>query len=223
MLFSRSSTRRVAKIEFTKAVLPHPGEPEMYKTGWVVFEPGLELVNAVIKFVMRRRSGRRPAISAELLQVARRSAREHVCKGTVADGVRGGVCNPKFAIAMNVVGVSCEPRLGVDALRRKAIERPGLNDVQKRTEWNDILVRECVGVTDSVYDRLRPRGDSLGMSTRNGGMFSLFPLRSVSTKDVRGRLAHGPESMVDASSSSSRRSTETDLMLAEEGEASNCD
>ena len=85
---------------------------------------------------------------------------------------------------------------------------------------SDILIRECVGVKDSVFDRLRPRGDSLRIS---GGIFSLFPLRSVSTRDVRGRLAEGPESIVDASSSSSRRSTETDLMLAGDGEASSCD
>lgn len=81
-------------------------------------------------------------------------------------------------------------------------------------------MRECVEVKVSVFNLLRPRGDSL---TVNGGIFSLFPLRSISTRDVRGRFAQGPESIVDASSSSSRRSTETDLMLAVEGEASSCD
>ena len=75
MLFSRSSTSEAANMEFTKAVLPQPGEPEMYKTGFVTWETRLELMNSVIKFLMNCRSGIRPAISAELLQVARRSAR----------------------------------------------------------------------------------------------------------------------------------------------------
>ena len=129
ILFSKSSTRRVASIEFTKAVLPQPGEPEMYKTGSVALGSGLELINVVMKFVMSCCSERRPAISAELLQVARRSARERICKGTEVDGVRGGVCNPKFVI--NVVRVFCDPRFDVDALRRKAIQWLGLENVEK--------------------------------------------------------------------------------------------
>lgn len=114
MLFSRRSIRNVASIEFTKAVFPHPGEPEMYKTGSAALASGLELINDVMKSVISCRSGRRPAISAELLQVGRRSARARRCKGTEVDGVRGGVCNPKFVVNI------CDPRLEVDALRRKA-------------------------------------------------------------------------------------------------------
>ena len=60
-------------------------------------------------------------------------------------------------------------------------------------------------------------------STRNGGIFSLLPLRSVGAKDVRGRLAHGLKSKGDASSLSSRRSAETDLILAGGDAVSNCD
>jgi hypothetical protein len=84
-------------------------------------------------------------------------------------------------------------------------------------------MRECVGVTNSVLDRLRARGDPMRRPTRNGGIFSLLPLRSVGAKDVRGRLAHGVRSMVDASSLSSRWSAETDLILAMEVAVSNCD
>ena len=210
MLFSSSSAREVASIEFTKAVLPQPGEPEMYKTGSVALESGLELINVAMKLVMSCRSGRRPAISAELLQVARSSARERICNGTEEDGVRGGVCNPKFVVNIVV-------RFEVEALRRKAIQELRPENIEKEQNRNNILICECVGVMTSVLDRLRPRGDSLRVS---GGIFSLFPLRSVSSRDVRGRLAHGPESIVDASSSSSRRSTEADLMLAGEGKAS---
>ena len=125
MFFSRRSIRNVANIEFTKAVFPHPGEPEMYKTGSAALASGLELINDVMKSVISCRSGRRPAISAELLQVGRRSARARRCKGTQVDGVRGGVCNPKFVVNI------CDPRLEVDALRRKAIQRLGLKNVQK--------------------------------------------------------------------------------------------
>ena len=119
----------------------------MYKTGSVAFESGLELINVAMNVVMSCRSGRRPAISAELLQVARRSARDRMCKGTEADGVRGGVCNPKFVV--NIVELFCDPRLEVEALRRKAIQRLRLEKQQNR---NNILIRECVG----VMDRLRP-------------------------------------------------------------------
>ena len=73
--------------------------------------------------------------------------------------------------------------------------------VRRTTE--DVLILDRVGVIDSVLDRLRAREDSLRLSTRNGGMFSLFPLRSVGPRDVRARLAHGLKSTVDASSSSS--------------------
>lgn len=41
--------------------------------------------------------------------------------------------------------------------------------------------------------------------------------------DVRGRLTHGLQSTVDASSSSSRRSWEKDLLLAGDGVGSTCD
>jgi len=75
ILLSMSSTSNVANMEFTRAVLPQPGEPDMYKTGSVTWETVLELMNSVMKFLMNCRSGIRPAISAELLQVARRSAR----------------------------------------------------------------------------------------------------------------------------------------------------
>jgi len=112
-LFSRSSTSEVAKIEFTRAVLPQPGEPEMYKTGFVTLETGPELINSVMKFLMNCPSEIRPAISAELLQVARRSARVRICRGKTVDGVRGGVCNPKEDI--DIVGMSEDTRFDVDA------------------------------------------------------------------------------------------------------------
>lgn len=101
----------------------------MYKTGSAALESGPELMNVAMKLVMSCRSGRRPAISAELLQVARRSARDRICKGTEVDGVRGGVCNPKFV--MNIVEVFCDPRLDVDALRRKAIRTSRSEIVEK--------------------------------------------------------------------------------------------
>ena len=65
--FSTSSTRRVASIGFTKAVLPQPAEPEMYKMGSAALESGPELMNAEMKLVMSYRSRRRPATYPELL------------------------------------------------------------------------------------------------------------------------------------------------------------
>ncbi len=66
---------------------------------------------------------------------------------------------------MDVIRVFCDPRFDVYALRRKAIQRLRLENVEKAQNRNDILIREWVRVTDSVLDRLRPRGDSLRMST----------------------------------------------------------
>jgi hypothetical protein len=74
ILFARSSASEVANIEFTRAVFPHPGEPEIYKTGLVTSETGRSLMNSVTKFRMSCRSGTRPVNSVELSQVARRSA-----------------------------------------------------------------------------------------------------------------------------------------------------
>ncbi len=66
---------------------------------------------------------------------------------------------------MNVVRVFCDPRFDVYALRRNAIQRLRLENVEKAQNINDILICEWVGVTDSVLDHLRPQGDSLRMST----------------------------------------------------------
>jgi hypothetical protein len=110
ILFSRSSTSEVANIEFTRAVLPQPGEPEIYKTGFVASEIGPHLMNSVMKFRMNCRSGMRPANSVELSHVARRSARVRMYRGKKVQGVRGGVCNPKYG-----VGLSGDPRFDVDA------------------------------------------------------------------------------------------------------------
>lgn len=113
ILFSRSSTSEVANIEFTRAVLPQPGEPEIYKTGFVTSETGSDLMNSVMKFQMNCRSGVRPANSVEPSQVARRSARVRIYRGKMVDGVRGGVCNPEYGT--DSVGVSGDARFDIDA------------------------------------------------------------------------------------------------------------
>src|SRR5216684_7118048 len=75
VLCARSSASEVANIEFTRAVFPHPGEPEIYKTGFFTSETVSDLMNSAMKFRINCRSGMRPANSVELSQVARRSAR----------------------------------------------------------------------------------------------------------------------------------------------------
>lgn len=113
ILFARSSASEVANIEFTRAVFPHPGEPEIYKTGFVTSETERSLMNSVTKFRIICRSRMRPANSVELSQVARRSARVRICKDDEVQGVRGGVCNPK-----DNIGLSGDARFDVDACRR---------------------------------------------------------------------------------------------------------
>lgn len=113
ILFSRSSTSEVANTEFTRAVLPQPGEPEIYKTGFVTSETGPDLMNSVMKFLMNCRSRIRPAKSVELSQVARRSARVRIYRGKMVQGVGGGVCNPKFDI--DNVDLSDDARFDIDA------------------------------------------------------------------------------------------------------------
>lgn len=113
ILFSRSSTSEVANIEFTRAVLPQPGEPEIYKTGFVTSETGSDLMNSVMKFQMDCRSGVRPANSVEPSQVARRSARVRIYRGKMVHGVKGGVCNPEYGT--DNVGVSGDARFDIDA------------------------------------------------------------------------------------------------------------
>ena len=219
ILFARSSASEVANIEFTKAVFPHPGEPEIYKTGFVTSETERSLMKSVTKFRINCRSRMRPANSVELSQVARRSARVRICRGNEVHGVRGGVCNPKDGT--DSVGLSGDARFDVDACRRTSL----IVKVRENIESNRRCIRilDRVGVINSVLDRLRAREDSSRQSIRNGGMFSLFPLRSTGAIDVRGRLAHGLQSTVDASSSSSRRSWEMDLLLAGDGVGSTCD
>ncbi len=113
ILFVRSSASEVANIEFTRAVFPHPGEPEIYKTGFFTSETGSDLTNSVMKFRMNCRSGIRPANSVKLSQVARRSARVRICRGDKVQGVRGGVCNPKDDT--DNVGLSGDARFDIDA------------------------------------------------------------------------------------------------------------
>ena len=114
ILFARSSASEVANIEFTRAVFPHPGEPEIYKTGLVTSETQRSLMKSVRKSRINCRSGMRPASSVELSQVARRSARVRVCRGDEVQGVGGGVCNPKDDT--DSVGLSCgDARFDVDA------------------------------------------------------------------------------------------------------------
>ena len=112
-LFSAISTSEVANIEFTRAVLPQPGEPEIYKTGFVTSEIRPDLINSVMKFLMNCRSETRPANSVELSHVARRSARVRAYRGNEAQGVRGGVCSPKYDA--DDVGLSGDARFEVDA------------------------------------------------------------------------------------------------------------
>jgi hypothetical protein len=60
-----SSTSEVANIEFTRAVLPLPREPEGFKTGFVTSGTGTDLTNLVMKFQKNCRLGMRPAKSME--------------------------------------------------------------------------------------------------------------------------------------------------------------
>lgn len=220
ILFARSPASEVASIEFIRAVFPHPGEPEIYKTGLVTSGTERGLMNSVMKFRMNCRSEMRPANSVELSQVARRSARVRICRGDEGKGVKGGVCNPKDGT--DSAGLSGDARFDVDAYRRtNSIDEIG-EHIESNRSCIRVLVR--VGVINSVLDRLRARGDSSRLSMRNGGIFSLFPVRSAGAMDVRGRLAHGLQSTVDdASSSSLRRSWERDLLLAGDGVGSTCD
>jgi len=197
ILFARSSASEVANIEFTRAVFPQPGEPEIYKTGLVTSETERSLINSLRKSRMTCRSGMRPATSVELSHVARRSARVRLCRGDEVQGVRGGVCKPKDDIIL-----SGDARFDVEACRRTN----SIVEMRKYKESNRSCIRVLVrvGVMNSVLDRLRAREDSSRQSIRNGGIFSLFPLWSAGVVDVRGRLAHGLQSTVDASSSSRR-------------------
>lgn len=92
---SSDSMSRVRRIELTRAVLPVPGEPEIYKLVGIGMSMLMDVGSRkeARKEWIAARSGSRPAIwVVELLHVARRSARARAWMGRrEVGGVGGGV------------------------------------------------------------------------------------------------------------------------------------
>lgn len=74
-LVEDGSTSRLRRTEFTRAVFPVPGGPEMYKLVGVPPSTSADSKKDVTNFRITPRSWARPAICPVLLQVARRHAR----------------------------------------------------------------------------------------------------------------------------------------------------
>ncbi len=111
---------RSARVVLTKAVLPVPGEPEMYKADVFLAEE-VPSMKPRMKAWISERSCSRPAICGPSLHVGRSSARARTWKGRSREGgVAGGVARESWEREVaGVVAAACR-RLDVDAYRRGA-------------------------------------------------------------------------------------------------------
>lgn len=186
--------------ELTTAVLPVPGDPEMYKEAYCTDAGFLaSSTNDVMNSLMSARSVARPDNGDVPFDVDLRSARARAYMGTSTDGgVGGGVASVKCEKVEEGVLVS---RLEVEkcllgAMQRKQTKSGTLKNSQARVASS---LRAFLGeVWFSVAVLLIRLGD--GDSGR-GGMFSLFPsgFNSIDVLVVLIRFAVGVTSGVGKS------------------------